>query len=306
MRYDANTYTNDIELRNQTDSTGYALWLPSLLLQAGALKPSRENLDTIVQAMRYLQAIDYAHQPDDGQWEEDSQLHTSSIAVAVSGLRAARRTLDEHSHLVPKELDIDNLTAIGERTIGAALPYETRPSQSYTGRFTDASHLFLVESLRYFEGSPVPAAEAIVRIEQGLARNIGVVRYQGDSYWAPGFTDILQGSERTTSAEGRLEKRDTLGPDAMRTKTEAQWTLFDSLLSAYYGRLGNKAKQIFYLNRALAQLVAKEDGSWQIPELFYTESGDNPDWKPNDHMPLKWSQANLLHALNVFEKTRQK
>jgi phosphorylase kinase alpha/beta subunit len=116
--------------------------------------------------------------------------------------------------------------------------------------------------------------------------------------------------ERTRAAEGRVESRNKIAEGIAYAGVEAQWTLFDPLLSEFYGRrylqtgsAEDRSKQLMYLNRSLAQFIATPDGP-RLPESFYYtfQEGVN-QWVPNDHTPLLWSQANLLRALNMFERT---
>ncbi len=59
--------------------------------------------------------------------------------------------------------------------------------------------------------------------------------------------------------------------------------------------------QTEYLNRSLAQITAENQGNvpaFRCPELYYLEEGR---YVPNDHVPLLWTQANLMLAMNLME-----
>jgi hypothetical protein len=59
------------------------------------------------------------------------------------------------------------------------------------------------------------------------------------------------------------------------------------------GRLevGEAEKQVEHFNRSLSQVTA----DWRCPELYYLRRGE---YVPNPHVPLQWTQANLLVALH--------
>ncbi len=84
---------------------------------------------------------------------------------------------------------------------------------------------------------------------------------------------------------------------------EAQWCLFDPLLSAYFGErfkatgaAEDRARQVLYFNRTLAHVTEE----WACPELYYERNGR---LVPNPHTPLLWTQANVRLALAVLRDT---
>jgi hypothetical protein len=86
---------------------------------------------------------------------------------------------------------------------------------------------------------------------------------------------------------------------------EAQWCVFDPILSACYGQRFLKSQapsdreaQAHYFNRALAH-ISRE---WKCPELYYRRQGR---WVANPHTPLQWTQANLTLALNAMRATAE-
>jgi hypothetical protein len=63
-----------------------------------------------------------------------------------------------------------------------------------------------------------------------------------------------------------------------------------------------RAKQTEYLNRSLRQVTGAdhtEIAALRCPELYYLEGGR---YVPNDHVPLLWTQANLMLALKLMEE----
>lgn len=331
VRVKGDNLENDTESRVQNDSVGYALLCISRLIKAGHLEVSEADMTTIAQTVRYLGAIEYWHDEDDGHWEEERRIHASSIGIVIAGLKEAKQLFDQKKY--EHDIDFETLIARGSQVLHNMIEQgETErsreapqePAQDYMQganpskrtreyfqsnqnnrgkRKHDAAMLFLV-MLGAVEGED--AARIIEDIESNLVREKGVIRYDGDTYWMPGFPEFMGIEERTTSAEGRLEKRNLRAAGIGYSETEAQWTIFDSALSAYYGRLYLKTgeetyrhKQITYFSRALSQLVKGEDGRLLMPEAYYLDYVADEgrwQWKPNLHTPLNWSHANLLLA----------
>jgi len=83
---------------------------------------------------------------------------------------------------------------------------------------------------------------------------------------------------------------------------EAQWCIFDPIVSAIYGdryrRIGSASdleKQTLYFNRSLAQVT----DTFECPEAYFRERGR---YTPNDNVPLLWTEANLWLALSVMKR----
>lgn len=340
VRVNGDTLSNDTETRVQHDSTGYALWLVSRLIKGGHLDASEEDLRVLAETVNYLARKQYWKTPDEGHWEEDRRIHASSIGTAMAGLREARELFDACEYEIETDvnaaiqLGAECLASIlnsgrtdlvneahGREVLGPAVPTtvtvadETRrflDSFDVDSRQYDGALLFLVEPLGVL--TEAAAATIVADVEKNLVRTHGVVRYQGDTYWEPRFPDIMGVEERTSAAEGRTEKRNLTAAGVAFTGTEAQWTLFDPILSVYWGDRylasgddGHRKKQLLYLRRSLSQLVPILNGDEQgLPEAYYLEyENDSDRWIANDHTPLLWSHANLLRAVRALERTSQ-
>ena len=98
----------------------------------------------------------------------------------------------------------------------------------------------------------------------------------------------------------RLEFRDA----HLQPNCEAQWCIFDPLLSVIYGqrflsdrsRTADFHKQLHYFNRSLAQITS----TGECPELYFLKNGR---YIPNAHTPLAWTQANQALALHLMEQS---
>jgi phosphorylase kinase alpha/beta subunit len=339
VRIDGNTLTPDAEPRVQNDSTGYALWITSKLMLDGSLPVNQEDFAIIIKIAKYLEAIEYWHDPDDSAWEEDRRIHLSSIGVVVAGLTTADKllrahdinpginisSLIEHGHAAMRDIwqrgytDHPDHPRTEHDDISGDWPLELTVEESLRDalkdfrlrpRPHDAALLFLVEPLSAVD--PEMARSIVEDIEQHLKRKRGIARYPGDTYWSPYFDELVEVEARTQAAEGRTEARNLKAAGIALTGSEAQWTLFDPLLSSYYGKQfqqtnapEDREKQLHYLDRSLSQLTPTSEGP-RLPEAYYLthdKANGRNRWQPNPHTPLLWSQANLLRALKVFEDT---
>lgn len=338
VRVQGDSLANDTEKRVQNDSVGYALWYISRLISGGAILPNDQDLSILSQTVRYLDRIQFWQDPDEGHWEEDKKIHASSIGVVIAGLREVEKVFNQkdfkadidfsrlinqgtetlYSILGQGLTELDEPSEIGESNdinhsehfpdvIDAETVRQTFDAFDIHKRKHDAALLFLIEPLHVLEGEW--AAKVVNDVEEHLRRSIGIIRYPGDTYWEPRFPHIMGIGDRTTGAPGRLEWRNQTAAGIEYTDTEAQWTLFDPILATYWGKRymisnnsSDREKQLAYLDRSLTQLAPRPDGKLQLPEAYYYEYGKGSnDWIPNDHIPLLWSQANLLTALQVFE-----
>ena len=104
----------------------------------------------------------------------------------------------------------------------------------------------------------------------------------------------------STDFSERLDFRDA----HLQPNCEAQWCIFDPVLSIIYGQrfLANRAdrasfeKQVHYFNRSLAQVTPEG----MCPELYFLKHGR---YIANVHTPLAWTQANQALALYLMEKS---
>ena len=127
---------------------------------------------------------------------------------------------------------------------------------------------------------------------------IGIRRYPGDSYWAPDYDSRLSPTDRTRDYSEDIASRNRL---LEQPGDEAQWCIFDPLISAFHGRRylstgaqADLAAQTLYFNRSIAQITP----AWRCPELYFKQLGR---FVANPHAPLLWTQANLQRALIALQ-----
>ena len=145
-------------------------------------------------------------------------------------------------------------------------------------------------------------------VETHLQGDYGIRRYLGDLFWCADYKALLNPNDRTADVSDGMASRDAL----LRPGEEAQWCLFDPLLSTIYGQRHLKTrskvhleKQVHYLNRSMSQLTGRDSGfaEFLCPELYYLEAGRRV---PNDVTPLLWTQANLSMALEQMRQSTRR
>lgn len=288
----------------QNDALGYALWLYARLAAAGAIDLDARAVGTLTLFPRYFDAIRFWEDEDSGHWEEARKQSASSIGTVVAGLDALRalcatRGPELRAHGFTSRLmdQTSALAARGQAALDAILPSECIQLSPRQNRRYDAALLFLVYPLEVVDST---RSELILSdIHRYLSGDIGVRRYLRDSYWAPDYDEHLRLEDRTRDFSEDMEVRDGL---LDRIGHEAEWCIFDPILSAYYGRRyydtgapSDLERQELHLRRALAQITP----AWTCPELYYRKHGV---FVPNPNTPLRWTQANLKVALGSMHK----
>lgn len=290
----------------QNDALGYFLWLYCRLINEGVLPWDEAAAEVLPLFPRYWQAIRYWEDADSGHWEETRKIEASSIGVAVAGLREFKRVLETPSGLLDeKELLglVDELLAQGDAALQSILPAECVQADPQLQRRYDSALLFLIYPTQVVQGE---MADQIANdVSQNLLGEYGIRRYLGDSYWCADYKTALAPEARTADFSDDISARDAL----LKPGLEAQWCIFDPIISIHYGLRYQKSRdpqdldrQIFHAHRALGQVTGPDCplGAFKCPESYYCEQGR---YVPNDVTPLLWTQANLRLALHFLEAT---
>lgn len=293
----------------QNDAIGYLLWLAARLIHEEALVPSRDDLQVIADLVHVLLAVEYWHDEDSGHWEEARKIEASSIGAAVAGLRAVRRLAQDPEcaqtfSTLPRHIALpllDDLIAKGETALEEILPAECIQPDPKKRREVDSALLFLIYPLQVTDG---PVAQTIIdNVRTQLMGEHGIRRYRGDSYWCADYRTKLAPETRTVDVSTDMSSRDAL----LKPGEEAQWCLFDPILSIIFGRWYLQSgdprhleEQRAHLRRSLSQLTPPDSpfGPYRCPESYFLERGR---YVPNDITPLLWTQANLRLALAQME-----
>ena len=294
----------------QNDALGYFLWLFCRLALSDRSVPSPEDWDLLGLFPLFFRSVRYWQDEDSGHWEEARKVEASSIGTVVAALIEMRgcmvaRSLPVFScagEAVTLAL-LDDLIGQGRAALSQILPAECVQPDPARRRRYDAALLFLIYPLQVVDDA---MADRILQdVRTHLQGDYGVRRYLGDSFWCADYKSLQRPEARTADVSEDMSSRDAL----LRTGEEAQWCLFDPVLSTIYGRryaaTGDPAfrqRQVEYFHRSLGQLTARDSGfpEFLCPELYYLEGGHRV---PNDVTPLLWTQANLSIALEQMRKT---
>lgn len=317
----------------QNDALGYLLWLACKLYTSVEMNQDEPNLETefldlLILFPLYFHAIKFWEDEDSGHWEEAPKIEASSIGTVVASLKEFRTFKLRHSnsnvqwrhkdHVITIDF-LDQLIAHGESALAQILPWECIQPAEKKRRF-DASLLFLIFPLGVIADDI--ALQIIADIKDNLLGNIGIRRYLNDSFWCQDFQQLpreIQTSPHPDRTAWLNEHNISLSPGS-----EAQWCIFDPILSSIYGVQYQSSKrdpadlkwQFHHLNRSLRQITTKpflipmgesdrpkeiiEIPADRCPELYYLMS---KAYVPNVSTPLLWTQANLMVALEMMVRS---
>jgi phosphorylase kinase alpha/beta subunit len=286
----------------QNDALGYFLWLYCRFALAGKLVPDGELLALFA---FYFDAIRYWQDEDSGHWEETRKIEASSIGAVVAGLRELRTLLGEgrdgpaarKDRMLTPEF-IDWLASRGLLALDRILPAECVQTGERKHRRYDAALLFLIYPLEVVDQAM--GRKIVENVACHLQGENGIKRYLGDSYWTADFKERVVAAKLTADVSLNQEERDTLA----RPGEEAQWCIFDPIISVISGRWylltreeADLERQTLHLNRSLGQLTGLDcpQGELLCPEAYYLSRSR---YVQNDHTPLLWTIANLSLALS--------
>ena len=325
VRFDGDSYRelDQSWSHAQNDALGAFLWFFCKLVLDGALALEESDVETLARFPRYLRAIKFWEDQDSGHWEEVRKVSASSIGAVIAGLHQLRNlvrlALDGGEEIpgstIPETLsrrirdeisadEISDLVQTGEAALYRILPKEcVEPGKT---RLYDAALLFLVYPLGIVDDAM--AKTIVEQTEKHLRGKIGIKRYLGDSFYCSDYESLMA---RRSDDPTRNFSEDIGARDALLTAGgEAEWCLFDPIISVYYGRrfrqersLEALSKQTEYLNRSLAQITRADRPrceAYRCPELYYQEHGR---LQTSRSTPLLWTQANLWTALESMRQS---
>ncbi len=287
----------------QNDALGDAVWLRFVLANTGVLPMSAADYEVYRFFPDYFGAIEYWQDKDSGAWEEGRKTNNSSVGAVVAGLEEMLKYHISggtgHSECLAgaSAAMAEKLRALitkGRERLEATLPFESPPE-----RRVDSALLFLIHPLGVIRTREME--DAILNMVQArLKGDAGIKRYVGDSYFCQDYDEWFAPGQMSADFSERLDFRDA----HLQPNCEAQWCIFDPLLSIIYGRrflsdVSDRAsfhKQVQYFNRSLAQVTA----AGQCPELYFLK---HESYIANVHTPLAWTQANQALALHLMEES---
>lgn len=249
----------------QNDAIGLFLFKVADLTQKGLnIVRNRHDFRILQKLVHYLESVEYWKDQDNGIWEENEEIHASSVGACVAALSLLKETIFD----VPmKKKDFKNLLKDtekksflmklnipqilidkGKRTLNILLPRESITKE------VDLSLLSLIYPFNIVNEQQKRLI--LTNIETKLVRYNGVIRYIGDKYYSNEFG-------------------------------EARWTMGFPWLAIIYHNLGNYSKYHFYMHKSNS--VMNING--ELPELYYANTNES-----NENTPLGWSQALYIIA----------
>jgi len=303
IRFIGETGLEDTKWYNhkQNDALGYFMWARIQLALAGKLPLDGPHYKLLGQLFDFLRTIECWNDLDAGHWEEHSAQHASSMGPCLAATRAFKQLIAQEGLTLPpcKPDTLDLLEANLKEQLDLVLPNETiTPSEHH--RDADSALIFLCYPLGVVPDSM--GLQILERLKKVMG-HIAMCRYRKDSYWCKDYKDKVGDDPTKHFTDEELKERDAL----LKPGEEAQWCLFDPMVSAYYGKLYQSTGKAEHLNmqqlflaRALAAITGDdcEFGPWMCCEAYYLTKGV---WKPNDNTPLVWTQIDLKMALHEME-----
>lgn len=167
----------------QNDAVGAILYNVGKLeqIRPGSIFESPDHVRVVRKLVDYLHSIEYWQDKDSGMWEEDEEIHASSIGACVAGLKAVD-ALDEID--VPGDLIMK-----GELALQELLPRES------DRKFADLAQLSLIWP--YNVVTEKQRDEILENVEYHLLRDRGVIRYKGDRYYNSNPDQLSEEAEWT-------------------------------------------------------------------------------------------------------------
>ncbi len=171
-RYDPETMNEIWEEwgNKQNDAVGAFLFKLGQLENKGIkIIRNQNDLRIIQKLVNYLGSIEYWHDLDNGMWEENEEVHASSVGACLAGLK-------EVSKIIGVEV-AEELIRKGQQALNQLLPHESVTKK------TDLALLSLIYP--YDIVTPIQRDQILKNIETQLVRPRGVIRYHHDHYYNP-------------------------------------------------------------------------------------------------------------------------
>src|SRR3989344_5457032 len=129
---------------------------------------NKNDLRILQKLVDYLKSVQYWHDKDNGVWENDEEIHASSIGACVAGLKAVSGLVSVPEYIIKN----------GENALSHMLPAES------VSRPADLALLSLIYPYKVV--SEKQRETILKNIEEKLVREKGVIRYLGDPYYNNG------------------------------------------------------------------------------------------------------------------------
>ncbi|PTX55357.1 phosphorylase kinase alpha/beta subunit [Melghirimyces profundicolus] len=153
----------------QNDAIGVFLWGAAQGVRHGKnIIRDEKDRGILEKLTRYLACLAYWDHPDNGMWEENMEVHASSMGACVAGLREVSLLVDVPEKWIRR----------GEAALNRLLPRESETKE------TDLALLSLIYP--YGVVNRGTARSILTDVAGKLERTFGVIRYAGDRYYNGG------------------------------------------------------------------------------------------------------------------------
>lgn len=153
----------------QNDAIGAFLWGVGEGNRLGQkVIRDKKDIEIVQKLVDYLECLQYWQAKDNGMWEENMEVHASSLGACVAGLNAVKILVNVNDDLIKK----------GEEALRNLLPRESETKD------TDLALLSLVFPYRVVDRDT--AMKIVETVSSKLERTYGVIRYENDQYYNEG------------------------------------------------------------------------------------------------------------------------
>lgn len=150
----------------QNDAVGSLLFKIGELTKKGHTVLRDINDYRIIQKLVfYLKSVEFWHDEDNGMWEENEEVHASSVGACLAGLLAVKDLVYVPEDLLKK----------GQNTLNNLLPRESISKE------VDLAQLSLIYP--YNVVTEKQRNQILNNVEKYLVRDMGVIRYENDAYY---------------------------------------------------------------------------------------------------------------------------
>jgi len=150
----------------QNDAIGALLFKIGDLEEKGIKILRNQNDKRILQKLvNYLESVEYWHDKDNGMWEENEEIHASSVGACVAGLQKISKIAHVKKSLIAK----------GKKSLDKLLPNESATKE------VDLALLSLIYP--YNIVTKKQRNHILKNIESKLVKDKGVIRYINDQYY---------------------------------------------------------------------------------------------------------------------------
>jgi len=152
----------------QHDAVGAVLFkLADFEAQGKSVLRGDQDRKTVQTLIYYICNVEYWHDTDSGMWEENEEVHASSIGAVLAALKKWKA-------VGGMDVDQDAIDR-GQAALDALLPRESE------AKFTDLALLSLIYP--YGVVAQDMALQIVVNLEYHLAKDKGLIRYRFDAYY---------------------------------------------------------------------------------------------------------------------------